>query len=87
MRSVKGAVEGEGVGDGRRARGDETDRVHEAEGFASGAEHVGFGDGKRVRGDVVEVDYGQIIFREGLDGGAAEAIFEQGPRFETNAVR
>jgi hypothetical protein len=81
------AVEGEGVGDGRLAHDDETGRGHEAEGCATGAEHVGFGDGKLGRGDGVEVNYGQIIFREWWDGGAAETILEPGPRCEMNVVR
>jgi hypothetical protein len=48
---------------------------------------VGFGDGKLGRGDGVEVNYGQIIFREWWDGGAAETILEPGPRCEMNVVR
>ena len=81
------AVEGEGVGDGFFTHDDETAGVDEADGLATGTEHVCFSDGELGFGDVVEVDHGQIIFGEFLDGGEAEAILEQGPRFETHVVR
>lgn len=83
---AEAAVEGEGVGDGFLAHDDETGRIDEAEGFATGAEHVGFRDGELGLGDVVEVDERKQFAVKARDMGEPETGLNQRPRLKPDVV-